>query len=170
MINSIPPHNRRTRTHTHTQNVLFYVFGRWWLSSDKRQMPYMAWVHWRSCCKAFVVRKACTIALERSVRKLSEDKQQSTLFTSLDILWWFHIRAVLRSLANARKCQLEDFCEEERYESGSVQRTFTAVTFCKRRKRENSLVVMLLPGSHERLALRNPRVLFQKHGGACTMY
>jgi hypothetical protein len=32
------------------------------------------------------------------------------------------------------------------------------------------MVVMLLPGSHERLALRNPCVLFQKHGGACTMY
>ncbi len=40
----------------------------------------------------------------------------------------------------------------------------------KRWKRENSPVVRLLPDSHERLALRNPRVLFQKHGGACTMY
>jgi hypothetical protein len=38
-------------------------------------------------CEAFVARKACTVALEQSVRKLSEDKQQSTLFTSLDILW-----------------------------------------------------------------------------------
>ncbi len=92
------------------------------------------------------------------------------LFTSLDILWWFHARAVLRSLADARKCQLKDFCEEERYESCLVQRTFTADAFRKRWKRENSMVVMLLPGSHERLALRNPRVLFQKHGGACTMY
>ncbi len=40
----------------------------------------------------------------------------------------------------------------------------------KSRKRENSMVVMLLPGSHECLASRNPRVLFQKHGGTCTMY
>jgi hypothetical protein len=97
-------------------------------------------------------------------------RRQATinLFTSLDILWWFHTRAVLHSLANARKCQLKDFCEEERYESCSVQRAFTADTFRKRRKRENSMVVMLLPGSHERLALRNPRVLFQKHGGAAT--
>jgi hypothetical protein len=91
------------------------------------------------------------------------------LFTSLDILWWFHTRAVLRSLANARKCQFEE-SEEERYESSSVQRTFTAETFGKRRKRENSTIVMLLPGSHERLASRNPRVLFQKHGGTCRMY
>ncbi len=92
------------------------------------------------------------------------------LFTSLDILWWFHTRAVLRSLANARKCQLKDFCEEERYESCSVPQTFTADTFRKIRKRENSMVVMLLPGSHECLALRDPHVLFQKHGGTCTMY
>ena len=78
--------------------------------------------------------------------------------------------AVLRSLAKARKCQLEDFCEKERYESCSVQQTFTADAFRKRRKRENSTVVMLLPGSHERLASRNPRVLFQKHGAPvqCT--
>ena len=35
-------------------------------------------------------------------------------------------------------------------------------TFGKRPKRKNSPVVRLLPGSHERLALRNPRVLCQK--------
>ncbi len=99
-------------------------------------------------------------------------RRQATinLFTSLDNLWWFHTWAVLHSLANARKCQLEDFCEKERYESCSVQWMFTADTFRKRQKRENSMVVMLLPGSHERLALRNPCVQFQKHGGACTMY
>ncbi len=87
------------------------------------------------------------------------------LFTSLDILWWFHTQAVLRSLANTRKCQLEDFCEEERYESCSVRRTFTADTFRKRRKKENSTVVMLLPGSHKRLALRNPTsiLLWETH-------
>jgi hypothetical protein len=50
--------------------------------------------------------------------------------------------------------------------NGRSQQTPSA----KRRKRENSTVVMLLPGSHERLASRNPCVLFQKHGGACTMY
>jgi hypothetical protein len=40
-------------------------------------------------------------------------------------------RAVLRSLANARKCQFEE-SEEEKYESCSVQRTFTAETFIKK--------------------------------------
>ncbi len=34
----------------------------------------------------------------------------------------------------------------------------------------NSPVVRLLPGSHERLASRNPRVLYQKHGGTCMTY
>ncbi len=64
--------------------------------------------------------------------------------------------AILRRLANARKCQLKDFCEKERYESCSVQRTFTADTFRRRRKREKSTVVMLLPDSHERLAFEKP--------------
>jgi hypothetical protein len=30
--------------------------------------------------------------------------------------------------------------------------------------------VKLLPGFHEHLALRNPQVLCQKYGSACTMY
>ncbi len=47
-------------------------------------------------------------------RKLSSDKQQSTFIHKLDILWWFHTWAVLRSLAKARKCQLKDFCEKKR--------------------------------------------------------
>ncbi len=59
-------------------------------------------------------------------------------------------------MANARKCQLEDFCERERYESYSVQRTFTADAFRRRRKREKSTVVMLLPDSHKHLAFEKP--------------
>ncbi len=46
--------------------------------------------------------------------------------------WWFHTRAVLSSLANARKCQSKDFFEKERYESCSVQLTFKAETFGKK--------------------------------------
>jgi hypothetical protein len=37
-------------------------------------------------------------------------------------------------------------------------------------KEKNLPLVMLLHGSHECLALRNPRVLFQNHGGAFTMH
>ena len=47
------------------------------------------------------------------VRKLSSDKRQSTFIHEFGILWWFPTWAVLRSLANARKCQLEDFCEKK---------------------------------------------------------
>jgi hypothetical protein len=110
---------------------------------------------------------------EWSARKLSSDKQQSTysrVWISLgDSIPGLYCVA-WQSLTHARKCQLEDFCEKERYESCSVQRRFTAETFGKRQKRESSPVVRLLPDSHECLALRNPCVLCQNHGGACTMY
>ncbi len=110
---------------------------------------------------------------EWSTRKLSSDKQQSTnsrVWISLgDSIPGLYCIA-WQSLTHTRKCQFEDFCEKERYELCSVQRTFTAETFGKRQKRKNSPVVRLLPGSHERLASRNPHVLFKKHGGACTMY
>ncbi len=109
---------------------------------------------------------------EQSARKLSSDKWQSTysqVWISLgDSIPGLYCVA-WQSLTHARKCQLEDFCKKGRYESCSVQWTFTAETFGKRQKRESSPVVRLLPGSHERLASRNPRVLCQKHGGACTM-
>ncbi len=140
------------------------------LSSDKRQMPCMAGVCWESHCEGFRSKEGPHYCLGAKREEAVIRQATINLFTSLDILWWFHTQAVLRSLANARKCQLEDFCEEKRYESCSVQHTFTAETCGKRRKRGNSMVVMLLPGSHERLASRNPCVLFQKHGGACTMY
>ncbi len=48
------------------------------------------------------------------------------------------------------------FCEKERYESCSVQWTFTANAFRTVRKGENLPVVKLLPGSHERLAFEKP--------------
>ena len=64
--------------------------------------------------------------------------------------------AVLRSLASARTCQLKDFCEKERYESCSAQRTCIADAFRKVRKGENVPVVLLLPGSHEHLAFEKP--------------
>ncbi len=44
--------------------------------------------------KDFVARKAHTIALSKA-----QGTQKSTLFTSLEIPWGFHTRAVLRSLA-----------------------------------------------------------------------
>ncbi len=80
--------------------------------------------------------KECrTIALERSVsKKAVKDKRQSTLFFTSWVALVIPTWAVLRSLANARKCQLEDFCEKERYESCPVQRTCTADAFRKVQK------------------------------------
>ncbi len=102
--------------------------------------------------------------------KAVNDKQQSTFFHKLEIPRGFHTWAVPRSLANARKCQLEDLSEKERYESCSAQRRCIADAFRKVRKGENVPVVLLLLGYTSVLLLRNPCVLYQKHGGACTKY
>jgi hypothetical protein len=123
--------------------------------------------------KDFVVRKARTIALSKargSCHKTSSN-QPIHKFGYLfgDSIPGLYCIAWL-GRGHARKCQFEDFCEKERYELCSVQWTFTAETFGKRWKRESSPVVRLLAGSHERLDSRNPRVLFRKHGGTCTMY
>ncbi len=112
---------------------------------------------WRSRCKASVARKVHTIAWAKRERESCHPTSDNQpLFTSWKFLWWFHTWAILRSLANARKCQLKDFCEKERYESCSVQRTFTADASRRRRKREKSMVVMLLPDFHECLAFEKP--------------
>ncbi len=84
------------------------------LRSKSSTLKGLLYAGWRSRCEAFISRKGRTIALEQSVsKKAVKDKRQSTLFfmswVSLVILTW----AVLRSLANARKCQLKDFCEKK---------------------------------------------------------
>jgi hypothetical protein len=121
----------------------------------------------------FVVRKARTIALseaQESCHKTSNNQPIHEFgYPFGDSTPRLYCVAWLGQ-GHARKCQSEDFGEKERYESCSVQCTFAAETFGKRRKRERSPVVRLLPGSHEHLASRNPRVLCQKHGGACTTY
>jgi hypothetical protein len=120
---------------------------------------------------ANVARKAALSPWSKAwARKLSYDKRQSTFIHELEIPRWFHTCAVPRSLANARKGQLKDFCEKERYESCSAQRTCIADAFRKVRKGENVPIVLLLLGYTSVLLLRNPCVLYQKHGGACTMY
>ncbi len=68
----------------------------------------------KSRCKLFVARKGRTIALERSVsKKAVKDKQQSTFFFTSWVSLLIPTSAVLRSMANARKCQLKDFCEKK---------------------------------------------------------
>ncbi len=114
--------------------------------------------------KDCVGRKAHTIALSKAW-----GTQQSTLFTSLEIPWGFHTWAVLRSLAGLMSCEkvsVWGFLWVRKVQSAFVQRTFAWETF----KGENSPEVRVLPGSHDHLASRNPRVLCQKHGGAGTTY
>jgi hypothetical protein len=121
----------------------------------------------RSICS----KEGRTIALEQSMsEKAVKDKRQSTFFFTSWVSFLIPTWTVLHSLSNARKCQLEDFCEKERYESCPDQRTCTADAFRKVRKGENVPVVLLILGSASVLLLRNPCVLYQKHGGACTMY
>ncbi len=123
--------------------------------------------------KDFVARKARTIALSKAQGSCHKTSNNQPIhgfgYPFGDSIPGLYCVAWL-GRGRARKCQSEDFCEKERYELCSVQRMFAAETFNKRQKRDNSPVVRLLPGSHERLALRNPHILCQKHGGTCTTY
>ncbi len=89
--------------------------------------------------KDFVARKARTIALSKvqgSCHKTSNNQPYSRVWKSIgNSIPKLYCVAWL-GLGHARKCQFEDFCEKERYESCSVQWTFAPETFGKRQKRE----------------------------------
>ncbi len=143
------------------------------LHSKSSTIKGLLYARWRSRCKAFVARKVRTIASSKahgSCHKTSNNQPIHEFgYPFGDSIPGLYCIAWLGG-GHARKCQSKDFCEKERYELCSFQRTFTAETFSKSRKREYSPVVRLIPGSHKRLASRNSHVLFQKHGGAWTMY
>jgi hypothetical protein len=111
--------------------------------------------------------------VQRALGKLSKSFWQTNInqpwFTSLEIPWGFLARSVLcwlsRGLCHTRKCQLEDIMWEEKVWFTITQRTFAWETFGKRRKWERKLVVSLLPGSHECLALRE-RVMCARNMGS----
>ncbi len=134
---------------------------------------HMAGVHWGSCCEGFCSKEGPHYRLEQSARKLSKDKQQSTLSMSLEIPWGFHTQAVLRSLARPRSCKkvsVRGFLWERKVWIMFSPKDVRTRNLRQKAEKGNSLVVRLLPDSHEHLALRNPHVLCQKHGGACTTY
>ena len=82
--------------------------------------------------KDFVARKACTIALSKA-----QGTQQSTLFTSLEIPWGFHTRAVLRSLAGLMSCKtvsVRGFLWVRKVWFAFAQWMFAPETFGKKRK------------------------------------
>jgi hypothetical protein len=90
--------------------------------------------------KDFVERKAHTIALSKaqgSCHKTSDNQPIHKFgYPFGDFTPRLYCIAWLGQ-GHARKCQFKDYCEKERYESCSVQRTFAAGTFGKRRKKEN---------------------------------
>ncbi len=82
--------------------------------------------------KESVAGKACTIALSEA-----RGTRQSTLFTSLEIPWGFHTRAVLRSLAGLMSCKkmsVRGFLWVRKVSFVFAQRTFAPETFGERRK------------------------------------
>ncbi len=78
-------------------------------------------------------------------------------------------RWLSKGLCQARKCQLEDIVWEKVW-FAFTQWTFTPETFSGRQKGKRKPVLSLLPSFLESIASRNPSVLCQKHGGACTTY
>jgi hypothetical protein len=85
--------------------------------------------------KDFVARKACTIAWVK--RKEAVIRHATiNLFTSLDIPWWFHTRAVLCSLARPRsrkKVSVEGFLWERK-----VLFVFSSTDVCTRNLRQKA--------------------------------
>ena len=82
--------------------------------------------------KDFVARKACTIALSKV-----QGTQQSTLFTSLEIPWGFHTRAVLRSLAGLMSREIvlvQGFLWVRKLSVMFAQWAFALKTFGERQK------------------------------------
>jgi hypothetical protein len=82
--------------------------------------------------KDFVARKARTIALSKA-----QGTQQSTLFTSLEIPWGFHTRAVLHSLArlmSRKKVSVWGFLWVRKVWFTFARWTFASENFGKRRK------------------------------------
>ncbi len=140
------------------------------LSSDKRQMPYVAWVRWESRCKGFRSEEGPHYRLGAKREEAVIWQVTINLFTSLDIPGDSIPRLYCVAWLMQEKVSPRIFVRKEGMNHVQSNGFSKQKPLAKRRKRENSPVVRLLPGSHERLALRNPHVLFQKHGGACTMY
>ncbi len=129
---------------------------------------HMAGVHWGSCCKGFHSKEGPHYCFEQSARNPTIN-----LIQSLEIPWGFHTRAVLHSLAGLMSCKkvsVQGYLWVRKVWCAFAQWTFAPEIFSERQKGENSPVVSPLPESHEHLASRNPRVLCQKYGGACTTY
>ncbi len=171
---SAPTHAR----HTHcafrqlgTTGNRRYDVGRDWL----QEAWQMARVCWRTRCEGFHSKEGPHYQIEQSARNLLEQDQvqrapeelsrswcqtsnNQPLLMSLEIPWGFLSQAVLRWLSegscHARKCQFKNIMWEEKVWFAVAQWTFARETFGERRIGEIKPVLILVPGSHKRLALR----------------
>jgi hypothetical protein len=120
----------------------------------------------------FVARKARIVALSKaqgSCHRISNNQPYSQVWKSLGDSLPKRYCITQRGLCHARKWSLRIFVSKK----GMIcirPMDIRIRNFGKRRKGERSPVVNALPGSHERLALRNPCILCQEYGGARTTY
>jgi hypothetical protein len=130
---------------------------------------HMAGECWGSRCEGFHSKEGLLYHFEQSARNPTINLiHEFGNPLGIPCTW-----AVLRSLAGLmshEKVSVRGFLWVRKVWFTFAQQTFAPETFGKRQKGEKSPVVSLLPGSHERLTLRNPRILCQKYGGACTTY
>ncbi len=145
----------------------------------------MARVHWGSRCKGNHCKGGPHYQIEQSARNSLEHKQvpralgessrscrqtsnNQPLFTSLIIPWGFLAWAVLcwlsGGLCHTRKCQFKDITWEEKVWFAIAQQTFAWETYGKRQNGERKPVLILVPGSCERLASRK-RVMCARNMG-----
>ncbi len=136
----------------------------------------MSRVHWGTQCEGIFSKEGPHYWIEWSARNPLECKQvpralgessrscrqasnNQPLFMSLEIPWGLLAWAVLcwlsRGLCHARKCQFEDNTWEEKVWFAIAQQTIAWETFGKRRNGERKPVLILVPGSHKHLALKN---------------
>ncbi len=97
---------------------------------------HMARVRWESHCEGFCSKEGPHYCFEQSARKLSWDKLQSTYSQVWISLWWFHTRAVLRSLARLRsrkKVSVQGFLWDRK-----VWIVFSPIDVCTRNLRQKA--------------------------------
>ncbi len=111
----------------------------------------------------------CKQTLGKSSRNCHQTSNNQPWFTSLETPWGFLAQILLRwlsgGLCHARKCQFKDIMWEEKVWFTIAQRTFAWETFGERRNGERKPVLILVPGSHEHLALRK-RIMCARNMGA----
>ncbi len=126
------------------------------LSSDKQQVPYMAWVCWRSHCEVFVARKPALLPwseAQGSCQKTSDNQPYSRVWISFgDSIPGLYCVAWLMQESVSLRLFVRKKGMSPVQSNGRSQQKPSA----KRQKRENSTVVMLLPGYQQASCFEKP--------------